>query len=215
MSPRLANRTDNIRAMHQAPALSPDQVVDDLGPLVPHMYRAIEAGVQEALLFHEGNGTSLDPYLFPSIVRWRTRLTLLAANVEVAEEQVEVDSGLPNNGILMTAGPYTIRLLKADHGEVPAPGVSRPRQDFWAQPLFGQQPFVNLVVIWDYDAANRSVDLTVACPRSSDVYGNVELHFSRRLLHPILTAPVLSAEIDDDLDIRIPAPAAVERDHAG
>lgn len=213
---RVADCADKISSMIQESAVTPDDVVLDLRDLTPDLFRAVEAGTQDGVLFFEEHERPIDPYLFPSIVRWKARVVLAEASISVEDDdECAVDEALPNNGILLRYRTYTIRLLKADHGQVPAPGPSRPRRDFWAQPLFGSTSFMNLIVIWDYDFETGEVTLDLACPRSAEAYGNVNLHFRRRLDHPVVTATATADDDTGDLNIRYRTSESAAETEAG
>ena len=101
---------------------------------------------------------------------------------------------IPNTGIFFTYGRYPIRILKADEGELPVPGHSRKRQDFYGQarslelfPRRTQQQTdgPNLVYLWDVNADYFVDSLKLICPKAGGgTRGSVETHWEDILLSP-------------------------------
>ena len=84
---------------------------------------------------------------------------------------------LPNNGLSLSYRGdllYVLRILKALEGQLPAPGASRARQAFWQQQLIFDyaapsaaelRPSLNLLVLWETDAAYTLRRLSLVCPK--------------------------------------------------
>jgi hypothetical protein len=118
-------------------------------------------------------------------------------------------------------------MLKALEGHLPAPGASRARQAFWHQQLLFDydvpmgaelRPSLNLLVLWETDAAYTLRRLSLVCPKvggltreSVAAYWTIEIphpNVLRRPATPASPAPGISPAVRDDLAIRLRQPAA-------
>jgi hypothetical protein len=86
-------------------------------------------------------------------------------------------------------------MLKALEGHLPAPGASRARQAFWHQQLLFDydvpmgaelRPSLNLLVLWETDAAYTLRRLSLVCPKvggltreSVAAYWTIEIECTR------------------------------------
>jgi hypothetical protein len=110
----------------------------------------------------------LDPYLFPSLVRWYARLSLRSEGHEAESFDLTVDE-VANIGLYLKFDDFHIRILKSDRSVGLPLASSDSRLEFYEQPaLFGEpMPFMNLVVLWDApDGMLRQLKLV--CPHRSD-----------------------------------------------
>ena len=129
---------------------------------------------------------------------------------------------MPNNGLSLSYRGdhlYVLRILKALEGQLPAPGASRARQAFWQQQLLFDydapsaaelRPSLNLLVLWEADAAYTLRHLWLVCPKvggltresvatvwlTQDPHPNVSRSTST------VSLPEARGEGDDDLAIR-------------
>jgi hypothetical protein len=84
---------------------------------------------------------------------------------------------LANNGLCLRYKSYEIRVLKSDDGDVPVPGPSQKRQDFyqqrfpnWAEAVDEHEHDpLNLLVIWDVTRQYVFRGLSLVCPKDGDI----------------------------------------------
>lgn len=156
--------------------LDPQEIFRDLRRELALLCEAVEAGTQTAREFSEDRGWEVDRVLAPHIVRSVVKRVLEAAGRRV--EDMEPES-LANNGLLYHCRRYSIRVLKAQDGVLPAPGPSERRQDFfnqrptqerilgWATASGETEPkIVHLVVCWDVDRQYELAELYLAFPKA-------------------------------------------------
>jgi hypothetical protein len=130
---------------------------------------------------------------------------------------------LPNNGLSLSYRGdhlYVLRLLKAQEGQLPAPGASRARQAFWHQQLLFDydapaaaelRPSLNLLVLWEADAAYTLRRLSLVCPKVGGLTReSVAAYWVAEIPHPTVwrsASPTLMPEAPmggrDDLEIRV------------
>jgi hypothetical protein len=171
-------------------------VLARLDPLVPILYRSIEAGVAESLNFFGARGRPVDPYLQPNIVRWKAKQVLDAAghDTQLEDGQVIVAKGLTfhrqpiaNNGLQVSYGDLLLRILKMDGAGVPLAGPSRARQSFYEQLSLFEQDVerLKLLVLWSADAGGLAGDLFLVCPRrGAETRQSLEVHWVTAIPHP-------------------------------
>ncbi len=153
-----------------------EQVLEDLRRELALLCESIEAGTQTAREFFEERGWEMDRVLAPHIVRSVVKRVLEATGHRVEEMESE---SLANNGLLYHCGRYSLRVLKAQDGALPAPGPSERRQDFfnqrpsqqrilgWAAASGEEEPrIIHLVVCWDVDHEYELAELYLALPRA-------------------------------------------------
>ncbi len=196
----------------------PDTVLPRLSRLLPVIYQALESGTLDAREYFDGRREGVDPSLYPNLVRYRARcyLTGQGHDVEFVPEE------LANNGLSLSYAPYQIRILKSDHGAVPAPGSSKVKRDFYNQrvrqlvlPFPGGSLGVpidealNLVILWDVTPTYNLAGLTLVCPKGSDINRTPpDVHWRVPIPHPAETTEGVqgdqsSVEFDEDLDITL------------
>ncbi len=149
----------------------PAEVFEDLRDFLVTASDALEAALRYTDDFFGQVGHPFDPYLFPSLVRYRVKTRLDVVD-ELGEDDVE-SFGLSNIGILVLAKKYAVRILKADEGRLPAAGTSQQKQQFYRQQLSlpvglknasAEAIELNLVLLW-HKAVDGSLRLTLACPK--------------------------------------------------
>jgi hypothetical protein len=189
----------------------PEETLAQLAPLIPPLYRSIEASVQEARSFFDDREERVDPFLFPCLVRYHAKLLLEEAG-QTADYELD---DLANNGLYLRFGGFQIRILKSDNGKLPVPGPSKPKQEFYSQQLefdFMQsksgQPacsLLNLVILWDLSSLRNLERLTLVCPKAgSTTRDSVEQHWEIQIPHPadsMKTEPGIT--IVEDLEISL------------
>ena len=124
---------------------------------------------------------------------------------------------------------YVLRILKALEGQLPAPGASRARQAFWQQQMLFDydapsaaeiRPSLNLLVLWETDAAYTLRRLSLVCPKVGALTReSVAAYWTIEIPHPTVAraptpagdyAPEAPMDTRDDLEIRLRRPAARE-----
>lgn len=178
--------------MRQVSSLpEPGEVLEELRRELALVYEAIEAATQVAReFFEEYRGRDLDRILAPHIVRSEVKHFLESRGQEVEEMEPEV---LANNGLLYHSGRFSLRILKAQDGVLPAPGPSERRQAFydqeptqhrllgWAAATGEEEAIgriVNLIVVWDTDHRYELTELHLALPKAgSATKDSVETHW--------------------------------------
>jgi hypothetical protein len=181
-------------------------------PLLILIYELIEEGVADALAFFEARGESPDPWLFPHIVRHRIcrRLDELK-DTNISYERVE----LPNSGVEIRLDNQRIRVFKSTpDGELPAPGRSRARQDFYNRNLFGSDEEVfgtaNLVVMWEVDATCNLMAVQLVCPKQDGpIYKPGQQRWAVTIPHPATTHSSAS-NLADGTDLNL---AGIDQDN--
>ena len=185
----------------------PKIVLAEMGPLIPHLYTALENGTMKNREFFERQDKEINRYLAPELVRYEAKEYLDS----VAEGLFKTEP-LARNGLYLTGFKnLEIRVLKADGGELPFPSSETKRQFYeqYTLPVFEPAPILKLVVLWDVTGPyNLVVPLTLALPRSADPERQlVSAHWYEPIPYPL---PVLNAAPiathDDRLDNLIKKP---------
>jgi hypothetical protein len=217
--------------MPEIPA--PERVLHALAPLWPPLYTALEWATQQTRAYFDAEGTPIDRHLAPSLVRYQAKRTLARLGHAAREEddQAYAFQTLPNNGLSLSYRGdhlYVLRILKALEGQLPAPGASRARQAFWQQQMLFDydapsaaelRPSLNLLVLWEADAAYTLRRLSLVCPKigaltreSVAVYWMIEIPHPAVARAPVTAAdhpPDVPTDTRDDLEIRRRQPAAM------
>jgi hypothetical protein len=208
-------------------------VVQALVPLWPPLYTALEWATQQTRAYFDAEGVPIDRHLAPSLVRYQAKRVLARLGHDVQEEEGEAYAvqTLPNNGLSLSYRGdhlYVLRILKALEGQLPAPGASRARQAFWQQQLLFDfdapsaaevHPSLNLLVLWEADAAYTLLRLLLACPKVGGLTReSVAAYWMIEIPHPnvwrstsVEVRPEVPVEGRDDLEIRVRR--AVEASH--
>src|SRR5262245_5403003 len=204
---------------------TPTHVLHALAPLWSPLYTALEWATQQTRAYFDAERVPVDRHLAPSLVRYQAKRSLARLGHDAQEDAGEAYAfeTLPNNGLSLTYRGdhlYVLRILKALEGQLPAPGASRARQAFWQkQPLFDYyapsaaelRPSLNLLVLWEADAAYTLRRLWLVCPRVGGLTReSVAAYWMTEIPHPnvwrstaavaMLDAP---GEGRDDLAIRV------------
>jgi hypothetical protein len=209
--------------MPEIPA--PTHVLRALAPLWPPLYTALEWATQQTRAYFDAEGVPVDRHLAPSLVRYQAKRQLAQLGHDAQEDDGETYAfqTLPNNGLsLAYRGDhlYVLRILKALEGQLPAPGASRARQAFWQQQLLFDydapsaaelRPSLNLLVLWEADAAYTLRHLWLVCPRVGGLArGSVAAYWMTEIPHPNISRSMVAAHMpealgdgEDDLEIRL------------
>ena len=217
--------------MPEIPA--PEHVLQALAPVWPPIYTALEWATQQTRAYFDAEGMPVDRHLAPSLVRYQAKRSLARLGHAAQEEDDEAYAfqTLPNNGLSLSYRGdllYVLRILKALEGQLPAPGALRARQAFWHQQLLFDydapsvaqlRPSLNLLVLWETDAAYTLRRLSLVCPKvgglmreSVAAYWTIEIphpNVSRVLATSSGHTPEVLPGARDDLAIRLRQPAAM------
>ena len=213
--------------MPEIPA--PVHVLQALAPLWPPLYTALEWATQQTRAYFEAEGVPIDRHLAPSLVRYQAKRYLARLGHQAQDEDAEgyAFQTLPNNGLSLSYRAdllYALRILKALDGHLPVPGASKARQAFWHQQLLfdyaapsaaEMRPSLNLLVLWEADAAYTLRRLSLVCPTVGALTReSVAAYWTVEIPHPSLgwaraAPPEPTPEGRDDLEIRLRQPAAV------
>ncbi len=143
----------------------PRVVFEEIGPLVPHLYAALENGTMKAREYFELEKQVINRYLAPEIVRYHAKMYLDAVSKGLFSTEPLARNGLWIKGF----GDVEIRVFKSFDGELPIPG-SKARQEYYEQltlPIFPKEP-LKLAVLWNVGHPYDLQLLKLACPRTSD-----------------------------------------------
>src|SRR6267142_4168191 len=202
-------------------------------PAPTHVLQALEWATQQTRAYFEAEGVPVDRHLAPSLVRYQAKRSLARLGHDAQEEEGEAYAfqTRPNNGLSLSYRGdllYVLRILKALEGQLPVPGASRARQAFWHQQLLFDydapsaaqlRPSLNLLVLWEADAAYTLRRLSLVCPKvggltreSVAAYWTIEIphpNVSRVLATSSGHTPEVLPGARDDLAIRLRQPAAM------
>jgi hypothetical protein len=211
--------------MSEIPA--PEHVLHALAPGWPPLYTALEWATQQTRAYFDAEGIPIDRHLAPSLVRYQAKRYLGQLGHDAQEDDGEAYAfqTRPNNGLYLSYRGdhlYALCILKALEGQLPVPGASRARQAFWQQqmrfdydaPLGAElRPSLNLLVLWESDAAYTLRRLSLVCPKvgaltreSVAAYGTIEIPhptMSRAAVTPGCHVPEVPTAARDDLEIRL------------
>ena len=193
-----------------APIPTSTAVLAEIPELVPVLYKALESGTHAMRSFFEDDKAKPDAFLAPALVRYYAKKFLSSNGVEETELDVE---DIANNGLSLMHNSYHLRILKSDNGQLPPPGDSERKQKFYSQQMtLGVRPSgvattLNLVVLWDFDAAYNLRQLWLSCPKAGGIgKASVEEHWSVALPHPATAEhsdPGTVESDDDDFEVRV------------
>jgi len=147
-----------------------ETVLNFLAPILPKIYSALDHGTSEVCEFFEKKALGIiDPYLAPNIVRYFALRELKKLDQNGKEEDVNLDN-IPNNGIYIHCGGYHIRILKSSNGQLPFPGRSISRQEFYQQHFKFYEEGVNLLILWDVNPPYNLSTMYIVCPKDVGIY---------------------------------------------
>jgi hypothetical protein len=181
---------------------SPEKTLADLSWLHPELYRAFEHGVYKGKTHFEGESLDWDASAFSTIVRLHAKSYLKTKNLDAVEiEQVNL------SGLSLRVPKYQIKMWKSEGSDLPVPGASEPKQEFYQQPLFPngtEQPNpLRLAVLWNIDWQKHLAAVWLVCPKYGDEK-SAEAHWCVKIPDPALASvPVAAAPtIPSDLPIK-------------
>lgn len=199
---------------------TPESVMAELAFLIRLIYTALDTSVSKAREYFAKqeyeDQRNVDKYLAPNMIRWETLSQLKRAGQNAREEEENgiSMSDLPNNGIHIDFKNYSIKVLKSQNGDLPVPGYSQSRRNFYDQPNLYDGDFssINLLLLWNIDKPYSLGLLSLACPKSGEeTRESVSHHWHCRIPNRILYGEfnetdkiepneILDLDIDIDLD---------------
>lgn len=163
------------------------RALKELQPLPSKIHGFLQEAVPIALQHFEewapkkSNGDpTLDPHLFPHLIRWHVCRLLRQAEYDATPTEAAGEEIPPSirtmamSGIEITHRGRKLKLWKSRKGGLPLPGRSESRKAFLQENriLFDARPGEffkarNLVLLWDVDTTG-DVTLELVCPMPSD-----------------------------------------------
>lgn len=194
---------------------TPDEVLKELAPIISVIYDALEFGTYQAREYFARNKQPFSSYLASDIARYQIIQTLKLHSIQAEIEDLTIQS-LALNGVLIKFKNFNIRILKAQDGQLPTPGPSKARQDFYNQVLpFTEEdvkeiiaPYFNLVILWRTDQGyNLLGKLKLLLPQGGGTTRD-SVHYSWQTTLPdpieMMTFSSETSEIElEDLDISL------------
>ncbi len=195
--------------------ISYENIRHDLEELIIVIHSAFEDTPRIAKQFFEDRNEDVDPFLVNDLIRYYVKQYLLEHDFNVTEDY-QLDS-LPNNGLSLRYKGYHVRILKADHGDLPIPGHSIIKQQFYAQQLtldsllYGDNNLPtgslrpNVLILWELTNSYDFKQLYLACPMSgNETRKSVSAYFKEAIEHVayLFKPDNLTDEIEDD-DVEI------------
>jgi hypothetical protein len=181
---------------------SPEKTLADLSWLHPELYRAFEHGVYKGKTHFEGESLDWDASAFSTIVRLHAKSYLKTKNLDAVEiEQVNL------SGLSLRVPKYQIKMWKSEGSDLPVPGASEPKHEFYQQPLFPngtEQPNpLRLAALWNIDRQKNLAAVWLVCPKYGDEK-SAEAHWCVKIPDPALASiPVVAAPtVLSDLPIK-------------
>ena len=176
----------------------------DIDPLLPILRQLLDDAASRAREYPQMNLERRDLCFMSHLVRLHVKSGLVGLGFDCRD--------MANTGLFFTYGRYPIRVLKADEGELPVPGQSQKRQNYYEQgrslelfPRETQQQAYgpNLIILWDANADYFVDSLKLICPKAGgDTKASVEIHWQDIILSPRQWAHEQGEEDrrEDDLD---------------
>lgn len=208
--------------MNQTAIPSPQKAVSALRSTLASVVNSLLKGATHARWYADTMDEKPDSALSPALVRKEAKRFLLKKGQDVKDEQ-EIDfeaEFLPNLGLAVNSGAFSIRVLRSDRGLLPIPGPSKKRQKFYAQqPSFnfdGEETapdgdvvvaVVNLVLHWTTDAEYNLIKVYLACPETGGTTrASVTAHWDEpiwRRIDPTMADGEQVEAVASDLDIHL------------
>jgi hypothetical protein len=173
-------------------------VVRTMQPIIPRVFAHLETGLAEAVGHHQDRGDDRheDPWFFLHQVRRRACRLLMDDGLQALNE--DGDRGaLPMSAIVVHHQNLAIRVMHAQpHGgsrdqprEIPSPGRSGLRQDFWSQrPAIPGLETDNLLLLWLDDGVRLRARMTLVRPLGgSHLRRDLRIDWSARLTRELAT----------------------------
>ncbi len=183
----------------------PHETMTELSEHLAAIHRAFEHGVFKARNHFETESLSHDPSAFPTIVRLHAKDYLKKKGMDAVNiEDVSLC------GLSLKLPKFLIKMWKSDDSELPVPGHSAPKQQFYTQQLAfpqgeGEPTFfpLHLVVLWNLDTYHNLSRLWLVCPKGGDDK-TAQAWWAKRIPDPTSVLPAtVEHEAPPDLPIRL------------
>jgi hypothetical protein len=160
-----------------------DEVMGDLKPICDVIREAIQDGTRHAQEYSDWEDHPIDSALAPNLVRHRAKAFLVECGQDVTEEPEEEQPAfetehISNNGLCLDTPKYQVRILKSIKGNIPPPGKSIARNNFYKRlqnvlnfeeftdGYAEAQPVLGIIVHWTVDDDYTLTKLSLALPLS-------------------------------------------------
>jgi hypothetical protein len=145
-----------------------------LHPTFATIFRSLDDGLEEAQRYHTDRlyKRSDDPHLYLHLARRRACAVLEEAGLSA--KLVDDTAALNLSGIQIHHKGFVVRVLHAQRGsagevEIPVPGPSKPRQEFWRQaPAIPGMETDNLLLLWLDDGGELEDPMILIRPLGGD-----------------------------------------------
>lgn len=191
------------------PLLTADEATSQLQSVSNTLHTGLLAAIERSREFFasQDDGGHVDPYLFSHLVRYYLKEEL--SSLAETEPSLHV-LWVPNTGLHLRYAHYEIRIWKTgEEGELPPPGTSGTRQQFYEQeqvflPFYPEELdalcLIRLAYVWNVDEHLSFSELYLTCPKGSDSpWKPGTCHWSRR----ITAAKISVAEDIEELDLAL------------
>ena len=156
------------------PMASYGRALSALHPTFATIFRSLDEGLEEAQRYHTDRlyKRTDDPHLYLHLARRRACAVLEEAGLSA--KLVDDSAALNLSGIQIHHQGFVVRVLHTQHGpagevEIPVPGSSKPRQEFWRQaPAIPGLETDNLVLLWLDDGGVLEDPMTLIRPLGGD-----------------------------------------------
>ncbi len=208
----------------------PETVLRELSQLLPIVYSALHYGIFKTKEFFDQQEKDeqriVNRFLAPNLVRYYTIQALEQKGQVVAPDTDSLDlKNVPNNGICFSYEKYDIRILKSYNGDLPIPGHSKTRQEFYHQLSLNLNVNdknedggrVNLLILWEVNPLYNLETLSMACPKAGgETKESVIAHWHSKIPEEILfgnlTRENTTKAVVEDLPISLNASAEIAED---
>jgi hypothetical protein len=182
---------------------TPETAVEELAPLWPSLYAALEHATQETRAFFDQQGAAVNRALAPELVRYFACEFL--DNVEAVDYERDA---IAKNGLSLKMPGYHLRVRKWLNGKLPTPGPSKVLTTFWRQlSLFDTgipDPHAHhFLVLWEVTASYKLLGLTLAYPIGTADDEVFDALWTIDIPHPALAGTNDDASGDDDGDVDV------------
>ncbi len=196
---------------------SEEVIIRDLSPISPIIYTVLETAnsvVPECIDIVRTRCTDqiqiprrVYNWLYPSLMRAIVQVLLHSQNIRTQalfdndgkiEDSLDWECRiLSNNGLAGGFLGYSYRILKALHGELPPPGPSNRKQDYYCQSHLEQTKLQlfpdeetniqkpNVIYLWDNIGTSKII-LSLSCPKWANATRAIP-YFTAPIPHPVLT----------------------------
>lgn len=160
-----------------AAAPTPDSVVENYRPLLRLAVEALRRGSLHTQEYADWMDERIDRALAPALVRKGAKRYLIEKNQDVEDFDYEAEF-LSNLGLMLRAPGVQLRILRSAPGnQLPVPGQSQARQQYYSQALLDfdelslnpnapAPEIVKLVLHWSTDADYNLERVYLGCPKS-------------------------------------------------